>query len=285
MISISDLRFRYPEGELRTPFGRRDPASPAGSRTSRSQARRREQTAAAAGFELNVPSLEIETGETVAVIGPSGSGKTTLLHLMAGIRLPQEGKVLTDDVEVTDLDDGARRDFRIRSIGMVFQEFELLEYLTVLDNILLPYRINGSLQLNRSVRERAATIAEQVGIADKLHRLSTRLSHGEKQRVAVCRALIAEPVLLLADEPTGNLDPTNTQKVLDILLDAAAATGATLVTVTHDHELLPRFDRSIDVMDLIALAGNPGAEVPGGGAISSGPQITQIDADRGKENE
>jgi putative ABC transport system ATP-binding protein len=216
MISISDLRFRYPEGE----------------------------------FELNVPALAVARGETVAVIGPSGTGKTTLLHLMAGIRLPQSGRVVTDDTEVTHLDEGARRDFRIRRIGMVFQEFELLEYLTVLDNILLPYRINGSLNLNRDVRDRATKIAEQVGISDKLNRLSTRLSHGEKQRVAVCRALIADPVLLLADEPTGNLDPTNTQKVLDILLDAAEATGATLVTVTHDHELLDRFGRTIDFRDL-----------------------------------
>jgi putative ABC transport system ATP-binding protein len=191
---------------------------------------------------------------------------TTLLHLMAGIRLPQEGTVLTDDVEFNDLDEGARRDFRIRRIGMVFQEFELLEYLTVLDNILLPYRINGSLTLDREVRDRAVKIAQQVGIADKLNRLSTRLSHGEKQRVAVCRALIAEPVLLLADEPTGNLDPTNTTKVLDILLDAAASTGATLVTVTHDHDLLPRFNRSINVMDLL--------EVP------EKPQITQMNTDK-----
>jgi putative ABC transport system ATP-binding protein len=232
MISISGLRFRYPGGE----------------------------------FELNVTSLKVETGETVAVIGPSGSGKTTLLHLMAGIRLPQEGTVLTDDVEFNDLDEGARRDFRIRRIGMVFQEFELLEYLTVLDNILLPYRINGSLTLDREVRDRAVKIAQQVGIADKLNRLSTRLSHGEKQRVAVCRALIAEPVLLLADEPTGNLDPSNTTKVLDILLDAAASTGATLVTVTHDHDLLPRFNRSINVMDLL--------EVP------EKPQITQMNTDK-----
>jgi putative ABC transport system ATP-binding protein len=245
MISISDLRFRYPEAE----------------------------------FELNVPGLSVANGETVAVIGPSGSGKTTLLHLMAGIRLPQEGKVTTDDIEVTELDDGARRDFRIRRIGMVFQEFELLEYLTVLDNILLPYRISASLTLDREVRDRAASIAEKVGIADKLNRLSTKLSHGEKQRVAVCRALIAEPVLLLADEPTGNLDPTNTKKVLDILLDAAEATGATLVTVTHDHDLLSRFNRSIDVMDLMDLPDVPGINLPESNSDSSGPQITQIDAD------
>ena len=215
MISISDLRFRYPEGD----------------------------------FELNVSTLEVETGETLAVTGPSGSGKTTLLHLIAGIQLPREGTVVTDDVEVTELEDGARRDFRIRRIGMVFQEFELLDYLSVLDNILLPYRISSSLTLDREVRDRAASIAEHVGIADKLYRLSTRLSHGEKQRVAVCRALIAEPVLLLADEPTGNLDPANTQKVLDILLDATEATGATLVTVTHDYELLSRFSRTVDFRD------------------------------------
>jgi ABC-type lipoprotein export system ATPase subunit len=212
MIEINDLRFRYPEGE----------------------------------FELNVPELAIERGETVAVIGPSGCGKTTLLHLMAGVRAPQSGDVVTDGVEVTALDDGGRRDFRIRRIGMVFQEFELLEYLTVLDNILLPYRINGSLTLDETARHRAESLAEQVGIADKLGRFATKLSHGEKQRVAVCRALVAEPVLLLADEPTGNLDPTNTERVLDILLEAATAAGATLVTVTHEYELLPRFQRTVD---------------------------------------
>ncbi len=251
MITISDLCFRYPEGE----------------------------------FELNVPSLEIHAGEKVAVIGPSGSGKTTLLHLMAGVRLPQEGSVVTDEVEVTALPDGERRDFRIRRIGMVFQEFELLEYLTVLDNIILPYRINGSLKLDRSVRDRAAALADQVGIADKLNRLSTRLSHGEKQRVAVCRALVAEPVLLLADEPTGNLDPTNTTRVLDILLDAAEATGATLVTVTHDHDLLPRFDRNLDVMDLISVSEESDTYPSPAAQNAYSPQITQIDADRGKKND
>jgi putative ABC transport system ATP-binding protein len=221
MISVRGLRFSYPGGE----------------------------------FELNVPDLQVEPGEKLAVIGPSGSGKTTLLFLMAGIRLPQTGTVITDGVEVSNLDDAARRDFRIRRIGMVFQEFELLEYLTVLDNILLPYRINGSLELTTEVRDRARDLAARVGLGDKTTRLSTRLSHGEKQRVAVCRALVAEPTLLLADEPTGNLDPSNTQRVLDILLDAADATGATLVTVTHDHDLLPKFDRHVDVMEMLRREG------------------------------
>jgi ABC-type lipoprotein export system ATPase subunit len=217
MISVRDLHFSYPGGE----------------------------------FELDVPQLEIGRGEKLAVTGPSGSGKTTLLHLIAGIRLPQTGTVTTDGVEVNGLDDGARRDFRIRRIGLVFQEFELLEYLSVIDNILLPYRISGSLELTGTVGERARALAAEVGLGDKTRRLSTSLSHGEKQRVAVCRALVAEPVLLLADEPTGNLDPSNTQRVLDILLDAAETSGATLVTVTHDHDLLPKFDRKIDVMELL----------------------------------
>ncbi len=220
MIEIRDLVFRYPEGE----------------------------------FELCVPRLDVERGETVAVIGPSGCGKTTLLHLVAGVRSPATGTVVTDGVDVTALDDAGRRDFRIRRVGMVFQEFELLEYLTVLDNILLPYRINRSLTFEESVTARAKQIAEQVGISDKLGRFATRLSHGEKQRVAVCRALVAEPVLLLADEPTGNLDPTNTERVLDILIAAVLATGTTLVTVTHEYELLPRFSRTVDFKQFMASA-------------------------------
>ena len=220
MIEIRDLVFRYPEGE----------------------------------FELRVPRLDVERGETVAVIGPSGCGKTTLLHLVAGVRAPATGTVVTDGVDVTALDDADRRDFRIRRVGMVFQEFELLEYLTVLDNILLPYRINRSLTFEESVTARAKQIAEQVGISDKLGRFATRLSHGEKQRVAVCRALVAEPVLLLADEPTGNLDPTNTERVLDILIAAVRATGTTLVTVTHEYELLPRFSRTVDFKQFMASA-------------------------------
>ena len=197
-------------------------------------------------FALRVPKLEVRQRERVALIGPSGCGKTTLLHLIAGIALPASGRVRTNGVDVTALDDGARRDFRIRSIGLVFQEFELLEYLSVLDNILLPYRINPSLRLETPVRERAESLARRVGIGDKLARMATRLSHGEKQRVAVCRALIAEPELILADEPTGNLDPTNKKRVLDILIDYAEEHAATLLMVTHDRDLLERFERVID---------------------------------------
>jgi ABC-type lipoprotein export system ATPase subunit len=197
-------------------------------------------------FRLRIPRLSVERGSRVAFVGPSGSGKTTLLNLVAGIVMPARGTIAAGDVEVTSLGDGARRDFRIRNVGLIFQEFELLDYLNVLDNILLPYRINPSLRLDRSVRERARSLADRVGIVDKLSRHPGHLSQGERQRVAVCRAVLPEPSLLLADEPTGNLDPVNSDRVMEILFDLASRSGATLLTVTHERDLLPRFERVID---------------------------------------
>jgi ABC-type lipoprotein export system ATPase subunit len=128
----------------------------------------------------------------------------------------------------------------------VFQEFELLDHLTVLDNILLVYRISPALKIDGGVRERAAQLANNVGMGDKLRRFVRRLSQGERQRVAVCRALLTEPPLLLCDEPTGNLDPANKGHVLDILVDYVQSTNATMVAVTHDHEILARFDSVVD---------------------------------------
>lgn len=201
-------------------------------------------------FRLVIDDLEIATGQSVAFIGPSGSGKTTLLHLAAGIVTPEKGRIVTGGHEVSALPEGARRDFRVRHIGLVFQEFELLEYLDVNDNILLPYRINRSLRLTDEVRRRARALADDVGIGDKVARDVRRLSQGERQRVAICRALLADPQLVLADEPTGNLDPENRELVLDILFRHAEA--ATLVAVTHDHAVLDRFDRVIDLRELAA---------------------------------
>ncbi len=201
-------------------------------------------------FALRVAKLSIDRGERVAVIGPSGTGKTTLLQLMAGIAVAQVGRVESCGADWKTLSDGARRRLRIRRIGLVFQEFELLEHLSALDNILLPYRIHRELSLDAPARDRAARLARELGVGGELARPPSQLSHGEKQRVAVCRALVTEPELILADEPTGNLDPSNKHRVLDRLIDCVNQRNATLVLVTHDHDLLDRFDRVIDVKSL-----------------------------------
>lgn len=197
-------------------------------------------------FRLSIPELDVAAGEKLAVIGPSGSGKTTLLNLVAGIVTPQKGRVRVGESDVGTLSDAGRRNFRITTIGFVFQDFELLEYLNVLDNVLHPYRITGALILTREVRDRAASLLENMGLGDKLRRGVERLSQGEKQRVAICRALLPSPRLVLADEATGNLDPRNKGHILDLLFESVDDHGATLLAVTHDHELLPRFARTID---------------------------------------
>jgi len=197
-------------------------------------------------FCLSVPELTVEKTEKVAVIGSSGSGKTTLLNLIAGIVTPIKGTVSVDDLKVSELTDAGRRDFRITSLGFVFQDFELLDYLNVMDNILHPYRITGALTLDKAVRERAGILAQEMGIGDKLKRPANDLSQGEKQRAAICRALLPQPKLLLADEATGNLDPDNKTRILDLLFQSVADHDATLLAVTHDYDLLKRFDRVID---------------------------------------
>jgi putative ABC transport system ATP-binding protein len=217
MIEFADVRFAYPHGE----------------------------------FELYVPEWRVAAEEKVAVIGPSGSGKTTLLYLAAGIVRPWSGTVRVDGHEISRQGDAERRSFRIRKIGLVFQEFELLEYLTVRDNILLPYRINPALRLDRAVAQRVATVAEAVGLAETLDRHPSRLSHGERQRVALSRALITQPRLILADEPTGNLDPRTSRTIVSLMLEQAEKTQATVLMVTHDHSLLGRFDRVLDLEQLV----------------------------------
>jgi len=215
MIEIKKLVFQYPSGE----------------------------------FNLNIKNFEVQASEKVAVIGPSGSGKTTLLNLISGIYTPNSGEVIVANQRISDSKDSARRNFRIQNVGFIFQDFELLSYLNVLDNILHPYRITNALKLDKSVRERAKNLSEQMGISDKLNRKTDNLSQGEKQRVAICRALLPKPKLILADEATGNLDPENKSKILDLLFESVSRDKTTLLAVTHDHELLPRFDRVIDFND------------------------------------
>jgi len=200
-------------------------------------------------FRLGLPEFMVTRGEKAAVIGPSGSGKTTLLNLIAGIFVPLTGTVTVDRTAVNKLNDSGRRDFRITNIGFVFQDFELLDYLTVMDNILHPYRITGALELNKGVKDRAKKLAEDMGIGDKIKRGAKDLSQGEKQRAAICRALLPRPKVILADEATGNLDPDNKTRILDLLFKSTEENHATLLAVTHDHELLRRFDRVVNFRD------------------------------------
>jgi putative ABC transport system ATP-binding protein len=209
-------------------------------------------------FSLNIPALHITGGEKVAVVGPSGSGKTTLLNLVAGIDVPQQGQINVCDRALHELNDARRRDFRITNIGFVFQGFELLDYLDVLDNILHPYRVSRVLKLDADVRERAQALARQMGLGHMLSRRSDALSQGERQRAAICRALLPNPQLILADEATGNLDPENKRLILDLLFNAVDYQGSTLLAVTHDHDLLPSFDRVIDFRQFHE-SGNKGA--------------------------
>jgi ABC-type lipoprotein export system ATPase subunit len=200
-------------------------------------------------FFLKIPEFVLAGGEKTAVIGPSGSGKTTLLNLIAGIITPKKGIVNVNNVAVNELNDPERRRFRISNIGFVFQDFELLGYLNVMDNILHPYRITKVLTLDGKVRKRAESLAQEMGIGNKLKRNVNALSQGEKQRTAVCRALLPKPGLILADEATGNLDPVNKIKMLDLMFRSVKTYGAALLAVTHDHDLLDHFDRVVDFQD------------------------------------
>ncbi|MEM8681728.1 MAG: ATP-binding cassette domain-containing protein, partial [Planctomycetota bacterium] len=185
-------------------------------------------------FGLSLDALDVPTGARVCWVGPSGTGKTTLLHLAAGILVPAAGTVTTCGVKLSELAEPARRDFRIAQVGLVFQDFALLDYLHVLDNILLPYRINQSLQLDADVRARAERLAADVGLADMLFRRPHQLSQGERQRVAACRAVVTQPAIVLADEPTANLDQENAARVINVLEHHAEEQQATLVVVSHD---------------------------------------------------
>lgn len=204
-----------------------------------------------ADFCLQLDELSFASGSKTAIIGPSGFGKTTLLNLISGIYTPQNGVVAIDGKNMNSLSESERRSFRLTNIGFVFQDFNLLDYLTAMDNILLPYRINTVLKLNSEARKQANEIASMLHIEKKLNKYPSKLSQGERQRVAICRALVHNPSIILADEPTGNLDPENRDIIMHILFEYVNLKGSTLITVTHDHELLPGFDRIIDFKKLV----------------------------------
>ena len=211
-------------------------------------------TSSAAGFSsfaMHIQTLAVGRGERIALVGPSGSGKTTLLSLIAGILQPQSGTVRVDGQELSWLSDAATRQFRIERIGQVFQSFELLDYLSIIENVMLPWYIGRGSQkvgLHKAdSRRRANELLEGVGLASRADDRPGQLSQGEQQRVAVCRAMLNHPALLLADEPTGNLDQDNKQMVVDLLLQQAQHQDSTLLMVTHDQSLLGRFDTVLDI--------------------------------------
>jgi putative ABC transport system ATP-binding protein len=203
--------------------------------------------AASSQRALDGVSLRIAAGKITAVMGPSGSGKSTLLNLVAGIDRASGGKIVVDGLEITRLGETALARYRRAKVGLVFQFFNLLNNLTVLDNVLIPAQLAGvgAGEADRRARE----LLEQLGIAEQARKYPARLSGGQRQRVAIARALVNSPVLLLADEPTGALDTHSGEQVLDLFRDLNSA-GQTIVLVTHDPRLAERYaDRIVTLVD------------------------------------
>ena len=185
--------------------------------------------------------LQVNSGETVALVGASGSGKSTLLGLLAGLDLPSVGSISILGQSLTELDEEGRAKLRAEQIGFVFQSFLLLPTMTALENVMLPAELRGE----TDCEPRARALLESVGLGDRLHHLPPRLSGGEQQRVAIARAFMTRPRLLLADEPTGNLDCKTGEKVIELLFALNREHGTTLVVVTHDRELASRCQRQV----------------------------------------
>ncbi len=213
MISIRDLRFSYPGGL----------------------------------FELALDRLEVPEGGTLCITGPSGSGKTTLINLISGILEPTAGSIRIAGLEITRKNEKSVRSFRLEKIGFVFQDFKLLEYLTVEQNILLPYLLSSRMKADDRVRERLAVFVEKTGIEGKLKSFPGHLSHGEKQRVAVLRALITLPSLVIGDEPTANLDRENAEGIMELISGLAEENNATFVMVTHDEPMTRHFKTRLNL--------------------------------------
>jgi ABC-type lipoprotein export system ATPase subunit len=187
-------------------------------------------------------AFEVSQGELVLLIGPSGSGKTTLLNLIAALDRPDSGKILVDGLDVTGMSRSAAAGYRDERVGMIFQSYNLLPQLTALENILLPM-----IPRRRPNRRRALELLETVGLGDRGRHRPSELSGGEQQRVAVARALINDPSLILADEPIGNLDDENARRIIALLSDACRQRGKTVFLVTHDREMVGPADRVFEV--------------------------------------
>ena len=194
---------------------------------------------------LDGVDLEVERGEFLAIVGTSGSGKSTLLHMLGGLDHPTSGKVYVDDKDISKLKEDVLCVFRRRKIGFVFQSYNLVPVLNVYENIVLPIELDG----NKVDKEYVQKVTTTLGLEKKLESLPNQLSGGQQQRVAIARALAAKPSILLADEPTGNLDSHTSQDVLGLLKVTGAKFGQTIVMITHDEEIAQMADRIIRIED------------------------------------
>ncbi len=202
------------------------------------------QSGAATLTILEDINFSVRAGEAVAIVGASGSGKSTLLSLLAGLDLPSAGEVWLDGCPLTPLDEDGRARLRARLLGFVFQSFQLLPAFTALENVMLPLELLGA----EDADVRARQMLARVGLAERLHHYPKHLSGGEQQRVALARAFVVRPRLLLADEPTGNLDATTGAAVIDLMFELNAEAGTTLILVTHDEQLARRCSRQVHLV-------------------------------------
>jgi putative ABC transport system ATP-binding protein len=197
------------------------------------------------GIDLMIPQ-----GQFVAIMGASGSGKSTLLGLLAGLDSPTEGEVLLDGVEISQLAEDQLAGVRGSKIGFVFQSYQLIPTLTAFENVLLPHELNA----RGDGKAKAAALLTAVGLADRMHHYPVQLSGGEQQRVALARAFVVDPPIVLADEPTGNLDSVNGEHVLELLTGRQRESNTTLILVTHDPQIAGRADRRIHLHDGVVVA-------------------------------
>jgi putative ABC transport system ATP-binding protein len=194
---------------------------------------------------LEQVSISVAAEEFLVIKGSSGSGKTTLLTLLSGLDRPTKGRVFIEDADITDMPEDTLSVLRNKDIGYVFQSFHLVPGLTARENIMFPAELNG----DREARDRADRLMDRVGLSHRRHNFSHQLSGGEKQRVAICRALVNHPKIIFADEPTGNLDSENGRAILDLLLQAKQESRTTLVLVTHSPDVAGRADRIVTLVD------------------------------------
>lgn len=211
-------------------------------------------SASGRNFQLLIPTFSLERASELVIVGASGSGKTTLLNLIAGIITPDEGVIRLNGTDISQLSEAKRDRFRAMHIGYVHQTFNLLQGLTALENVLAAAMFTGGSKLARDSKERAMMLLTRLGLEKNIHQRPRELSVGEQQRVAVARALVNAPALILADEPTASVDADNAREVIETMKSLASSDGASILTITHDRAVHEMFAHSIAISDIVQQA-------------------------------